>query len=98
MTGDSFIKQIEFGGSVASIVSARLVMEFADGRVAVFEAKDPGPSYVQIDHVPPDRILDKEQPVSPELVRGLALCGSVAEVLLRVRAARGYELRYLDVP
>jgi hypothetical protein len=98
LTGDLFIRQVQLGDSIPNIVSARLVMEFADGRVAIFEAKDPPPSFVQIEHIPHDRILDREQPAAPEIIQGLALSGPVAEVLLRLRAERGYTLRYLDVP
>lgn len=81
---------------VPDLVSARLVMEFADSRVVVFEAKGPAPSLVTVKHDPPDRTLDREQPVSLDLVSGLALCSPVTEIVLRVRAARGYSLRYLD--
>jgi hypothetical protein len=96
LTGENEL--LRAGDQIPQIVSARMVMEFADGRVCIFEAKDPAPSYVQIEHIPHDRILDREQPAYPELIHGLALSSPVAEVLLRIRAVRGYALRYLDVP
>lgn len=75
-----------------------MVIEFSDGRVCVFDARNPAPSFIQIEHIPHDRILDQERPAYPDVIGALALSGPVEEVLLRIRAAQGYTLRYLDVP
>jgi len=88
-----------YGDPIPNITSARLVIEFADGRACVFEAKDPGPAEVQFEYAARhDRFLDQEQPVSPELIHGLALVGETAGITLRIKAARNCVLRYLDVP
>jgi hypothetical protein len=71
-------------------------MEFADGRVAVFEARDPGPAKVQVDHLPPDRTLDHIQAAYPEMLNALAMLAPVGGITLRIRAARGHELRYME--
>lgn len=86
------------GDPVPNITSARLEIKFADGRTCIFEAKDPGPAEVLVEHMPADRVLDREQPVSPDLLHALALRDAVGGFTLRIRAAGGYSLRYLDVP
>lgn len=86
------------GDPIPNITSARLEIKFADGRTCIFEAKDPGPAEVGVEHLPPDRILDRDQPAYPEMLYSLASIGDVGGVLLRLRAARDCTLRYLDVP
>ncbi len=89
------------GDEIPMIASARLVVEFADGRFCVFDVRDPGPAEVQFEHVPRDRVLDQNAfPVDPDLLAYVpaasGVYASLSGITIRLKAARGHSISYQD--
>ena len=78
---------------IPKVASARLVIEFADGRWWRFDAPDPADVELKMDRVPYDRMLDQFFPAVPGLIEPLA-AGEVTGVTMRLKAPLGGRINY----
>jgi hypothetical protein len=74
-------------GQVPKVARARVLLEFADGRTAEFEAAEPWEVKIQMHRRRYDPLLGQDIPAVPEVIEPLASLSDITGVTMSMKVA-----------